>query len=109
MREQIDWREHELYANSIPLYLDDMLICMVCDRAFTTARQLVQHQISKKHILCSRCDGLFDTPTQLKQHKDQEEHWSDTDTVDPNEERKESISSDEETECQTFSEIERLL
>jgi transcription elongation factor Elf1 len=93
---------------------DDMLICLVCDRAFTTARQLLHHQKQKKHFLCSICDSTFANVEQLKEHKERENHWSDMEDGDEDKmEDENGVQSDSSSEgddmSQTFSEIERLL
>jgi transcription elongation factor Elf1 len=99
--------------NLLVSHTDDLLICIVCDRGFTTARQLVQHQISRKHFMCASCEQKFESPDQLREHKDRENHWSDTEEEDVPEmmEKRDWGSQDEEEDdiSQSFSEIERLV
>ena len=56
---------------------DEVVTCSVCDRAFTTARQLIVHQNNRKHFGCSKCDVTFSCVQDLRDHKDKLDHWSD--------------------------------
>lgn len=56
---------------------DEVVTCSVCDRAFTTARQLIVHQNNRKHFGCSKCDITFSCVQDLRDHKDKLDHWSD--------------------------------
>ncbi len=61
---------------------EEALSCNVCDRSFSTARQLAQHQLQKRHFGCSVCDTVFPTLMALEQHKETLEHWSDDEAQD---------------------------
>ena len=89
---------------------EDYLACNVCDRAFSTARTLVQHQLNKRHFGCSVCDALFPSLLSLKDHKESLEHWSDGEAPTTGDD-KESDSDDDafhhvHPPCE---ELERLL
>ena len=65
--------------NHLFIFLDEVLTCSVCDRAFITARQLLVHQNNRKHFGCSKCDLTFSCVQELRDHKDKLDHWSDLD------------------------------
>ncbi|XP_030369366.1 uncharacterized protein LOC115620314 [Scaptodrosophila lebanonensis] len=58
-------------------YYDESLACNVCDRGFSTQRQLSSHQQKKRHFGCDGCDSLFPSQMLLEHHKEEFEHWSD--------------------------------
>lgn len=86
------------------LITDDVLTCLVCDRAFSTVRQLVHHQTRKHHFYCSVCDSRFASLTSLKQHKESEDHWSDCEDFVT-----ENSATDTEPDIDSCTEKERLL
>ncbi|TRY68506.1 hypothetical protein TCAL_14229 [Tigriopus californicus] len=53
--------------------------CVVCERAFFTARQLERHQIRKRHWGCGECDRRFNSQMLLEYHKEEFNHWSEED------------------------------
>eukprot|EP00095_Tigriopus_kingsejongensis_P011258 snap_masked-scaffold708_size108518-processed-gene-0.2 protein:Tk11258 transcript:snap_masked-scaffold708_size108518-processed-gene-0.2-mRNA-1 annotation:"PREDICTED: uncharacterized protein LOC100123324" len=53
--------------------------CLVCERAFFTARQLERHQLKKRHWGCGECDRRFNSLILLEYHKDELNHWSEED------------------------------
>lgn len=55
---------------------DEELICAVCDRCFSSAKQLAKHQMDKKHFSCSVCEAIFTSLLALEEHKENLEHWS---------------------------------
>ncbi|KPJ14249.1 hypothetical protein RR48_06999 [Papilio machaon] len=57
---------------------DEALTCNVCDRSFSTRRQLSDHQQKKRHFGCSSCDSLFPSLMALEHHKEEFQHWSDS-------------------------------
>ncbi|XP_054288971.1 dnaJ homolog subfamily C member 21 [Macrosteles quadrilineatus] len=82
---------------------DEALTCNVCDRSFSSARALSQHQQKKRHFGCSACDSLFQTLMALEHHKEEFEHWSgDESMLVPHH------HSDDSSE-ETSEEMERLL
>ncbi|XP_041988922.1 polyribonucleotide nucleotidyltransferase [Aricia agestis] len=87
---------HDRYNNNIHRHshddfsddtdYDEALTCNVCDRAFSTRRQLSDHQQKKRHFGCSACDSLFPSRMALEHHKEEFAHWSDSgdsDSSDP--------------------------
>ncbi|KPJ04381.1 Protein transport protein sft2 [Papilio xuthus] len=59
-------------------FFDEALTCNVCDRSFSTRRQLSDHQQKKRHFGCSSCDSLFPSLMALEHHKEEFQHWSDS-------------------------------
>ncbi|XP_013164063.1 PREDICTED: uncharacterized protein LOC106115272 [Papilio xuthus] len=79
---------HDRYNNNIRRHAhddfsddtdyDEALTCNVCDRSFSTRRQLSDHQQKKRHFGCSSCDSLFPSLMALEHHKEEFQHWSDS-------------------------------
>ncbi|KAI1296883.1 hypothetical protein HDE_05077 [Halotydeus destructor] len=86
---------------------DDYVACNVCDRTFSTIRQLTVHQTNKMHFGCSVCEGLFPTLIDLKEHKESLEHWSDGEPPVAKEDNDSDESDNEHTNQE--QELERLL
>ncbi|CAH2241357.1 jg15557 [Pararge aegeria aegeria] len=59
-------------------FRDEALTCNVCDRSFSTRRQLSDHQQKKRHFGCGACDSLFPSLMALEHHKEEFQHWSDS-------------------------------
>lgn len=87
---------------------DDVLTCLVCDRAFTTVRQLMHHQTQKRHFYCSICDATFPSGALLKQHREAQDHWSEREDSLPDDSSPD-LQSCAEQRSQCYGEVERLL
>nr|CAI5843964.1 unnamed protein product [Callosobruchus analis] len=73
----------------------EALTCNVCDRSFSSLKQLSSHKQKKRHF------GIFPSLMLLEHHKEEFEHWSDTD---------DDILTDSDEEDTVISEeCERLL
>lgn len=108
-----DYGEKELTDEQIVmgesvLETDDVMTCLVCDRAFSTVRQLMHHQTRKHHFCCSFCDSRFASATLLKQHKESEDHWSECEDF-PSDNSAADRNSVQEANRLSCSEKERLL
>ncbi|VEN51465.1 unnamed protein product, partial [Callosobruchus maculatus] len=80
---------------------EEALTCNVCDRSFSSLKQLSSHKQKKRHFGCSGCDSIFPSLMLLEHHKEEFEHWSDTD---------DDILTDSDEEDTVISEeCERLL
>ncbi|KAK7792831.1 hypothetical protein R5R35_004407 [Gryllus longicercus] len=86
-------------------YSHESVTCNVCDRSFSSPRQLAHHQQKKRHFGCSACDSLFPSLMALEHHKEEFEHWSGDDSPPDNSESEEDTSDD----TVTSEELERLL
>ncbi|XP_064478833.1 uncharacterized protein LOC135392096 [Ornithodoros turicata] len=97
---------------------DESLSCNVCERSFTTPRQLSQHQQRKRHFGCSICDSIFPTLMALEHHKESLDHWSEDEITptdrnggadDETDEESDDSDDDDEEPGPRPEELERLL
>lgn len=87
------------------IWLDEQLLCNVCDKTFKSGSQLSKHQLERKHFCCSLCDAIFPTLISLEIHKKTLSHWTDEEATD------DGSSDDDEAASylRPCKEIEKLL